>query len=756
MPISVSGSTITFTATSTQWAIAKSTVTTTEATKAVSYSFTVARRPLRMRVGTSDGGRQIIDDITLSPGAHLITFVPGAGTYYVQFTLQDEGVATLSDFARVAPGLLTLPTPWATADLPSIRYEQSADVVWMYCEGHQTRVLERRGNTSWSLRLFQPINGPFDSPNSGPITLTPSAQTGTATLTASQPLFKTQDVGQLIRLTHTGQFRTANFTAAAQVTNTIRVTGVGTDRSFVVSISGTFSATVVLQRSIGNEISWVDINTYTSGTTATISDALDNQIVYYRLRCSAYTSGTAVSSLTYSRGVTDGYAIIHTVTADNSVGVDIFATLGSTVATAEWSFGAWGGRGGWPYAGAVHDGRHWVARADRVWASESDDYESFALGTLDSDAISRRMATGEINSARWVESAGRLLIGTAGAEIENRSNQLEDPVTPTNLVTRARSTRGSANAQAAKMDTSVVFIARSTQRLYRLAFSQEENGYAPQDLTRLNRDVAGTGFKEVAIQVDPEPRILVVRDDGQMAVMLYAPDEQCYAWFRIVTDGAFESVCVTPGTPEDYVYVVVRRTIGGVTKRYVERFALEGWDDSRDAWRVHSGLSYSGTPVSAFSGLGHLEGKSVAIWADGRVMAPRTVVGGSIALDWAVSKAIVGLPYTGRYRSSKLAYGAQAGSALTMQKKVGRLGLLLYRTPGGCLSWGPSFDRMDRLPSHRQGDAMDSPLSLWTGDTTQTVIAMSDLDARVCISMPEPGPAEVLGMVPLVETNERA
>jgi hypothetical protein len=93
---------------------------------------------------------------------------------------------------------------------------------------------------------------------------------------------------------------------------------------------------------------------------------------------------------------------------------------------------------------------------------------------------------------------------------------------------------------------------------------------------------------------------------------------------------------------------------------------------------------------------------------------------------------------------------------LTQDKKVNRLGLLVYRTPGGCLAWGRAFDQLDRLPSQQPGDLMDSALSLWTADLAMPLEPSTGVDARVCLVMDQPGPAEVLGMIPSIETNERA
>ena len=69
------------------------------------------------------------------------------------------------------------------------------------------------------------------------------------------------------------------------------------------------------------------------------------------------------------------------------------------------------------------------------------------------------------------------------------------------------------------------------------------------------------------------------------------------------------------------LWMIVGRRIGGATKRSVE--VLEpGWlraNAASDAFFVDSGLSYSGVAATTMTGLGHLEGETVSILADGRL-----------------------------------------------------------------------------------------------------------------------------------------
>jgi biopolymer transport protein ExbB/TolQ len=84
------------------------------------------------------------------------------------------------------------------------------------------------------------------------VRLTPTGLSGDITLTASRAFFRSGHTGSLFRITSTGQTVSQSVNGADQWSDYIRVTGVGAaQRTFSISISGTWSATVTLQRSLG-------------------------------------------------------------------------------------------------------------------------------------------------------------------------------------------------------------------------------------------------------------------------------------------------------------------------------------------------------------------------------------------------------------------------------------------------------------------------------------------------------------------------
>lgn len=745
-----------------------------------SFQFEIQRRPLRVSVGTTASLSDIAAEILLEPGLHVITVLPTATEYNINFKLEEEGKAKLIGLVRKAPGRLVIETSWLQADLPGIRYRQSNDVVFMYHRGHRTRVLERLGDTSWSLRYFRPKNGPFEAPNLTRTTLTPSGTSGSVNITASKAIFAASSVGQLLELEHQGQTETLDATAVDQASQPIRVFGLENNRLFNVKVEGTFVGTVKLQRSFGNTVDWTDYLAYTAPTTTTVDDALDNQTIYYRFLCSGYTSGTIECTLTYGGGTTTGRGEIVEFTSPTSVVVEVYENFGSLNATTRWSEGSWSTLYDWPVAGLIEDARHWLTGDGRLFVSESDDYESYELSSDPSGAIQRTIGVGDTNVSRWIEMATRIVVGTHGGELEVGSNNLDETVTYQNIKARPAGDEGSADTQAMKAGNRIVYIDQARTRLLQAYLDSETGKTEIDDLCRLHEKMAGEveqdsddGFVELAYQRKPEKRIWVVRSDGQVSIMLYIPREGHYGWARIkmANGGKVKSLCIVPGKPEDRVHVLVEREINGETVLYHERFALnrfpvvvttnEDGTTSRSAPKAHRlqcALVSSGDPETVFGNLDHLEGETVAVWGDGKDMGQYVVEGGQITLSIACSYVIIGLAYDAFWKSSKLAYGSKRGSALTQQKTVGRLGVVTHETPLGVLRWGRDFDSCnDKLVNEFfDGIIMDQPALLVSSDENQPFEGITDIDARICLKASGPAPVTVLAIVPNIDLEEWA
>lgn len=718
----------------------------------------VTRDWVWFRAGTAAGLSDRIATTRLEPGTHILTFTTGSSGGIAVYRLfrDKQGIAAVTTFEYLGTGDLTLDTPYGGADLRTLRFEQSGDVLWFFHPLYAWRGLERRSNRSWSFRAWRPVDGPFLPGNlDSQITLRPSAVLGEITLSSNADVFSADHVGTLIQLTHVGQLRTMVVTAANQWTNSIRVTDVDANRIFSLEIAGSFTGTITLQRSVGNEFSWVNYRSYPASGSYSVDDTFDNQIIYYRagIASGEVVSGTATLTLVYSGGITTGVARIVTVMSARSVLADVVQQLGGTSATNDWAEGAWSNLRGWPSAGALFDGRLWLTAGRALWASKPDDYLAFEAGPEDGDAINSSLAVGDISPPRWLIGAQTLLLGTEASELQIRSTSFDEPITPTNRSIRERSSRGSVNIACIRQGARVFFVSRSGQRLISLEFSGDSGGYVDADLTRLHQVIAGdNGFVALDIQQEPEPRLWLVRADGQCVILTYNTQEQVVGFSRYLAaaNGIVEDVCVLPGTPEDDVYLAIRRN-GQVD---VERVQKERWASLDDAWRLQSALKYEGSATSVLSGLNHLEGSEVGIWANGSEHPSRTVQNGSINLDRPVTKAIVGHAYTGRYKSPRLNYGGDVGGAVGEIKRLNAVTLLTYRTPRAALQIGAGW-RFSRAPEITRQQQFDRRLEGKTEEIRLNLDAPSNSDPRLVVEMIGSGPATILGYVIEMQTNSR-
>ena len=202
---------------------------------------------------------------------------------------------------------------------------------------------------------------------------------------------------------------------------------------------------------------------------------------------------------------------------------------------------------------------------------------------------------------------------------------------------------------------------------------------------------------------------------------------------------------------------MVARTIGGATKRYLEKWALGseavGGTINKQA---DSFISYSGAATATITGLDHLEGETVICWAAGIDQGSYTVASGGITLPAAVTSATVGLGYRARFKSTKLAYAAQAGSALTQKKRVDHLGLILADTHAQGLRYGPDFTNMDELPQMEEGAQVDQD-SVWEAYDADAIEFNGDYDtdSRICLEANAPRPCTILAAIVSIQTHEK-
>jgi hypothetical protein len=745
-------------------------VTNTDKTVAHSLRLVVDQGEVLFHVGTVFGDDDLVTNRYLGPGTYIFTFTPNSNLFFMELHAITKYSTVVSSLQIDGAGDLVLPTPLTTLNIDDLRHWQSGDVLYLACKDVQQYKIMRYGDTSWGIAKYQPADGPFREVNTSLITLTASALTGDITLTASRELFKTSHVGALFRVNSVGQATSDSFTAQNQFSDEIKVTGTGTTRDLTIVRAGTWSATVTLQRSVSEPGTWVDVATFTTNGTATYNDGLDNQIIYYRIgiKTGGYTSGTADIDLSYSAGSIAGVARVTGYTSATVVAAIVLSPMGGTSAFENWSEGLWSDLRGWPTAVAIYESRLAWAGMDRVVLSVSDNYESFDDSTEgDSGPIIRSIGEGPVDDINWLLPLQRLLLGAQGSERSCRSTSFDEPLTPDNFNMKPCSTQGSASVNAILIDSGGAFVDRTGTKLFQLIYNFDTYDYSASELTRLVPELCASGIEKIVVQRRPDTRMHCVLTDGTVALLIFEKEEDTICWVIIETDGTIEDAVVLPDTPEDAVYYVVNRTINGSTVRYLERWAIEtDCEGGTLNKQADSFLEFTQAPASTVTGLDHLEGEDVVVWADGKCLKDAdgnietfTVASGSISLTndgsaYSATTGIVGLPYTARYKSSKLAYAAGMGTALNRRKRIEEIGLILRNTHHKGLRIGDSYSFLRGLPTALRNTAVAADTIHEDFDWDQSAYNTKwSPDSRLCLEAQAPRPVTVLAVTMQIETN---
>jgi hypothetical protein len=341
------------------------------------------------------------------------------------------------------------------------------------------------------------------------------------------------------------------------------------------------------------------------------------------------------------------------------------------------------------------------------------------------------------------------MTGTQGAELVAKSSSLDEPLTPTAFSLKEASTLGSTNMPAVKIDTGGVYVNRSGSRVYELTLDGTVYNYTSSDLTAIVPEIGRPSFVRMAVQRQPDTRIHCVRSDGTVAILIFDRLEKVTCWVLYETDGLVEDVVVLPGTEEDEVYYCVNRTINGSTKRYLELWALES-EAINEARSILTDSTYiwTGASSTTVTGLSHLEGEVVTVWANTKDLGTYTVTGGQITISEAATTAYVGLAYTARFKSAKLALGIATGQPLTQRQRLDHVGLVLANTHYQGLRFGQDFDHLYDLPLIEQGTTVtvDSVHAAYSEDSIP-LDGKWDTDTRMCLEAASPRAATVLAAV---------
>lgn len=344
------------------------------------------------------------------------------------------------------------------------------------------------------------------------------------------------------------------------------------------------------------------------------------------------------------------------------------------------------GSGNYPSQVFFHQQRlGFAATANRpitIWLSRTGDFESMASSVppKDDDAIEVTLAATQANRIVWLQpDRNALAFGTEGSEWTLQSSE-GVVLTPSTVSFQLQTTNGGeGTVSALSVGGGVLYVQRGSGAVREFAYNYSADKYLGQDLTLLARHIIkDRDITAWAYQQEPYSTLWCVLSDGTFAGLTYMKEQDVIGWHRHTTDGSILDVAVIPGTPDDQVWFLVRRTAGVFVERLESFFDSDNLDD---AFFLDSALHYSGEAADTFSGLGHLSGRTVQVFADGGTIDGLTVsAGGELKLKSPAKSVHIGLPYTSRVIPNLPEVQTQQGWTLMHNRKISAVRVRTYRS----------------------------------------------------------------------------
>lgn len=696
-------------------------------------------------ISVGGGGAVIAGPTNCLTGSHVFSVYATTTSLDLDFASTSQVPQNLSN-VRLLSGQIEIDTPWYDAILDNIQTVQRGDIQFVVADGVPMYEIRRYAAHTWQVQRTAFVDGPWREEPTGAVTLTPDALTvgAVATITASSGIFNQGHVGAVFRLaTATGKLTFEEWTAAKSgLNNGDEVVYNGNVYS---KVSGTTTGTIPPTHEDGDA--------YDARGTGGVLWRYVNR-GYGVVRIVAFTSATSVEAEVLVRLPT---------------GLDSGGTI-------YWREGAFSDYRGHPTAIGFYENR--LILADQFdtpgtfWMSAVDDYLNFSIGTEDDDPIigtirRPKQNRGDVNRILSILGGEQLILFTTGGPSIVRSSREDQRLTPSNVQIKAQITAPASAASAVVAQTSTLFIAANSLQLYEVAYSLEQDGYGANDLAIIAEHVPGaTGFAELAVQDLPWPMVLCRRDDGLLATLIYDTTQGIAGWARYQLGGEYgedaakiESIVTLPGnattqtTDRDVVYVAVARTIDGATYRSIEYFGphlLEGADRKLHVACDAAVVYEFDTPTDTLTGLDHLEGEEVVIYADGLIHAPQTVASGEVTLDFEVSQAVAGLGFRHEYESLDFAEGAASGTAIGHKKRMPRLVLVLKESVGGSYGDGTRMFPI-QYPAPHAADFLAG--GLYTGKVPLDHPGDWERDPRIVLRGDDPANFDCLALVVQLNVN---
>ncbi|MFZ2738753.1 MAG: ubiquitin-activating E1 FCCH domain-containing protein, partial [Burkholderiaceae bacterium] len=271
-------------------------------------------------------------------------------------------------------------------------------------------------------------------------------------------------------------------------------------------------------------------------------------------------------------------------------------TTGTNINTSGYTLYSSGGyvlkQSNMPGAVAFYGGRLFYGGTlddpETFWGSKAPtnagvvQYDNFTVGSSAGDAVIFPISSQNNTADRiqWFAGVSRFLaIGTFGGVYKANGGSDTTPISGTAIAAPPIEFVGCKNLSPVRVGSSLYYVQRGGLVLNIFTFSLMADDYRAASLNIFSDEITKTGIIQITTQQGTSDIIWGVTTEGKLIGITVKTGEEINAWHSHELGGADVKVLSVCGEPQpdnrDSLWAVVERTIGGVTRRYIEYFAAE-------------------------------------------------------------------------------------------------------------------------------------------------------------------------------------
>lgn len=512
--------------------------------------------------------------------------------------------------------VLDIAVPYAEADLQNIRVVQDETLALILCAGYSPQQIINTTTNSLgyqTLAFSEPsfFDGPYLDPPVDGSYLTPSAKTGTITLTASAITsinggqgFLSTDVGRHIRL----------YSQPAQW---------ATGTSY----------------SAGNNVMWNNIPWV--ALTASTGKQPDISVNQWALNpTGAAWTWAIIESVVSTSEITAA------LQAADPLGVLAGGPLLYTTSITQWQLGVYSASSVWPSGGTYHEGRFWLfsSLANRLDSTMSDNgllpegqglkFTPTCLdGTVADDCgISAIFQAQDLNTIFWsIPDHAGIVVGTQAGEWVVSASSTNDILTPNSAQAHRMSKFGCAFVQPISTPLATLFVQRYNRKVVEYLADVFSGRFIGTNLAINAKDLTINQLAEVAYQQETVPLVWTRDQAGGWEGMTYKRENPFgtqaasffgWHWHQLGSNRTVVSIQggPSPGGDTDSLAMVTKDPVTGIyfvemlapifeengsllTANFLDGATVPTWAEINDGNLIIYGLNYvSGDTLTAWIG----------------------------------------------------------------------------------------------------------------------------------------------------------